>query len=574
MSKVPEKHQEVKKETPTPENGRIDNPALFVGQSHAAARINRKSLTPGDVTALQRMVGNRAVVQMLGREEQSTPVGLEGGEVDSNLERSIQRAKTGGRPLSSDLRSKLESKLNADMSNVKVHTGSKAAQLSRDLGAKAFTHKNHIFYGAGQSPSNLKLTAHEAVHTIQQGAVPQTQRKSWTTMPNRSSRGVQRIQRASGLPSKAEAQQNGGKAGFKLFGKTTWKKFLNALDEYDQLQENDNAGKVQTLAKLQTLTLDWLNSTSRQSVKKGDAQKNDYLAQLRPTIKMLYYQAKTKGDVVDPAKINAEIHAEENRGLALGHLETYLKETGQEDQVQDTDALLNRILNRLMSAKLTKNVPPGVVGFLTASPDFKTCWQLANKNDSPGGALADDWDSLKGYSQQREKAERFVGYSPFTEIQRENRPDYVGVNITNNPKGAAPNYGRWFLEFKDNVKSRITFTARDTFSHVKDLKNVAREKQLGVEGRMESTLAYNAGAVKVLVSQELNMGKSENEIIKMMPFYIEGQVHGGLSVHDIETIVVDLPSKRESVQQMDLGDYDALQKFRQKYPGVQVRYRG
>jgi len=46
-------------------------------------------------------------------------------------------------------------------------------QLNRDLGAKAFTHKNHIFYGAGSSPNDMKLTTHEAVHTIQQGAVQQ-----------------------------------------------------------------------------------------------------------------------------------------------------------------------------------------------------------------------------------------------------------------------------------------------------------------------------------------------------------------------------------------------------------------
>ena len=39
------------------------------------------------------------------------------------------------------------------------------------MGAKAFTHGNHIYYGAGQSPHDLKLTAHEAVHTVQQGGV-------------------------------------------------------------------------------------------------------------------------------------------------------------------------------------------------------------------------------------------------------------------------------------------------------------------------------------------------------------------------------------------------------------------
>lgn len=105
--------------------------------------------------------------------QRRAPVGLAGGAVDSDLERNIHQAKNGGSSLSSNLRSTLEPKLNADLSGVKVHTDSKSVQLNRDLGAKAFTHKNHIFYGAGQSPNNLKLTTHEAVHTIQQGAVAQ-----------------------------------------------------------------------------------------------------------------------------------------------------------------------------------------------------------------------------------------------------------------------------------------------------------------------------------------------------------------------------------------------------------------
>jgi hypothetical protein len=34
------------------------------------------------------------------------------------------------------------------------------------MDAKAFTHQNHIYYGKGQSPSDLKLTAHETVDLL------------------------------------------------------------------------------------------------------------------------------------------------------------------------------------------------------------------------------------------------------------------------------------------------------------------------------------------------------------------------------------------------------------------------
>lgn len=97
---------------------------------------------------------------------------LEGGEVDSALESRIQQSQSGGDPLPRGIRDTLEPRLGVDLRGVRVHTGGEAAQLSSSLGATAFTHKNHIFYGANQSPHDLGLTAHEVVHTIQQGATP------------------------------------------------------------------------------------------------------------------------------------------------------------------------------------------------------------------------------------------------------------------------------------------------------------------------------------------------------------------------------------------------------------------
>ncbi len=41
--------------------------------------------------------------------------------------------------------------------------------MNRELGAQAFTHGNHIYYGAGKAPAADQLTGHELTHTIQQG---------------------------------------------------------------------------------------------------------------------------------------------------------------------------------------------------------------------------------------------------------------------------------------------------------------------------------------------------------------------------------------------------------------------
>jgi hypothetical protein len=99
-------------------------------------------------------------------------VGLEGGVIGGDLERAIH-SSSGGQALPDPIRRKLEPKLGADLTHIRVHTDSRAAALNRQINAKAFTHDNHIYYGAGQSPADLRLTAHETVHTIQQGATPQ-----------------------------------------------------------------------------------------------------------------------------------------------------------------------------------------------------------------------------------------------------------------------------------------------------------------------------------------------------------------------------------------------------------------
>jgi len=64
----------------------------------------------------------------------------------------------------------VEPVLGADLSSVRVHSGVQAKEASQSLNAKAFTHRNDIFLGEGQSPHDTRLMAHEATHTVQQGA--------------------------------------------------------------------------------------------------------------------------------------------------------------------------------------------------------------------------------------------------------------------------------------------------------------------------------------------------------------------------------------------------------------------
>lgn len=86
------------------------------------------------------------------------------GEFESRLKRS----KGGGSPLPRSVQAFMGPRYGADVSDVRVHTGSEAVQMNQAIGALAFTNGKHIYYGPGQSPKNDDLTAHELAHTFQQ----------------------------------------------------------------------------------------------------------------------------------------------------------------------------------------------------------------------------------------------------------------------------------------------------------------------------------------------------------------------------------------------------------------------
>jgi len=76
-----------------------------------------------------------------------------------------------GAPLSAGVRGRVEPALAADLSHVRVHSSPQDREIAALLHAKAFTHRNHIWLGRGQSADDVALMAHEATHVVQQGAV-------------------------------------------------------------------------------------------------------------------------------------------------------------------------------------------------------------------------------------------------------------------------------------------------------------------------------------------------------------------------------------------------------------------
>jgi len=89
---------------------------------------------------------------------------------------NLSASKGTGSTMPDNTRTFMQSRFNADFSNVHVHTNSRAEQMSSQINAQAFTHGNDIYFNKGKySPdtaSGKSLLAHELTHTIQQGASP------------------------------------------------------------------------------------------------------------------------------------------------------------------------------------------------------------------------------------------------------------------------------------------------------------------------------------------------------------------------------------------------------------------
>jgi hypothetical protein len=73
----------------------------------------------------------------------------------------------------------MESRFGRDFSEVRVHTGTSAAESARAVGAIAYTAGSDIVFGSGHyaphTARGRRLLAHELTHTVQQDAAPSPQ---------------------------------------------------------------------------------------------------------------------------------------------------------------------------------------------------------------------------------------------------------------------------------------------------------------------------------------------------------------------------------------------------------------
>jgi hypothetical protein len=140
------------------------------------------AFTPENVLALQRTIGNAAVVRLLRRAREAAAAAVtpdapardsgESQDTPAPVQRSgVQEVlRSPGKPLNDTVRRDMESKFDADFSGVRLHTGATAQRSADVLGARAYTSGEHVVIGRGGSdPHTL---AHELTHVIQQRSGP------------------------------------------------------------------------------------------------------------------------------------------------------------------------------------------------------------------------------------------------------------------------------------------------------------------------------------------------------------------------------------------------------------------
>jgi len=147
-------------------------------QVPAAEDVDAAGLDQGEFSELEagRPDDPKDEMQMAPGDE--CAVGAEGGDAPNDVARTVAQPGS-GRPLQNSVRQFMEPRFGVDFSDVRIHDGPEDRTAAERIGARAFTFREHIWLGQGESVDNRRLVAHELTHVVQQtrrGQFGRTQR--------------------------------------------------------------------------------------------------------------------------------------------------------------------------------------------------------------------------------------------------------------------------------------------------------------------------------------------------------------------------------------------------------------
>lgn len=233
--------------------------------------VQKKSLAisnPGDADEKEadevaRKVTGGESAQVHGTGGTINRKGEGAAETSPEFQSKLESSKGGGQSLPENLQQEMGSKMGADFSGVKVHTGGEAHSLNESVNAKAFAHGNDVYFREGaynpESTAGKELLAHELVHTVQQSGTASgliqreiDQKGSIRIIQNRL--GFETTGDRSNIPSKD--WPNDLTLLNKLFGRYMGESLANVTDALAAIKTDvpDHLGKLDTaLIALQKL---------------------------------------------------------------------------------------------------------------------------------------------------------------------------------------------------------------------------------------------------------------------------------------------------------------------------------
>jgi hypothetical protein len=200
--------------------------------SPATALNHPGTLTAEGLLDLQRTAGNAAVAGLVGQER--SPV--------------HEVVGSGGSSLDPPLRAEMEARLGHDFGDVRVHTGDKAHESAKSVGAHAYTVGSDIVFQRSAwdpgSPSGKITLAHELTHVVQQrsGPVDGTPMAGGIRVSDPADRfereATATAERAMGEPVRPDVQRYVGEGG----GSTAQADVAVQRQARDEGESDDDAG--------------------------------------------------------------------------------------------------------------------------------------------------------------------------------------------------------------------------------------------------------------------------------------------------------------------------------------------
>lgn len=137
--------------------------------SHKGALVQRKCAHCEEEEKLRRKPLAESISLLIQKSQTKNSGEL---QVPNHIENQINSSRGSGNSMDNSTKNFMESRFDTDFSEVRIHTGSQAVQMSRELNAQAFTVGNDVYFNEGKynpnSDSGKHLLAHELTHTIQQ----------------------------------------------------------------------------------------------------------------------------------------------------------------------------------------------------------------------------------------------------------------------------------------------------------------------------------------------------------------------------------------------------------------------